>query len=78
MPNGATLGNVTTIDNCLSVVSCHQDLRENYKIHVTKLNFTVWNSRENSFTGAYACVDSVESVPLGSVRGRPPRSSYRR
>jgi len=65
MPNGATLGNLTTIDNDLAVVSCNQDLRESYKIHATKLDFTVWNSRENSFTGAYACVDSVNFVNLG-------------
>ena len=72
MPNGATLGNMTTIDNMFSVVGCHQDLRENYRLHVTNLNFTVWNSRENSFTGTYACVDSVESVPLGSATQPTP------
>ena len=72
MPNGATLGNVKTVDNWLSVVSCNQDLRETYKIHATKLDFTVWNSNENSFTGAYACVDSVVSLPLGSARQPSP------
>jgi len=65
MPNGATLGNVRTLDNDLSVVSCNQDLRESYIIHATKLDFTVWNSFENSFTGAYACVDSISTVNLG-------------
>lgn len=72
MPNGSTLGSVSTIDNWLSVVSCHQDLRENYKIHATKLDFTVWNSNENSFTGAFACVDSIVSVPLGSAEQPSP------
>src|SRR5205823_2716205 len=68
MPNGATLGNLTTIDNDLAVVSCNQDLRETYVIHGTKLDFTVWNSFENSFTGAYVCVDSVDFVNLGVGR----------
>src|SRR5437588_3717206 len=68
MPNGATLGNLTTIDNNLAVVSCNQDLRETYVLHLTKLDFTVWNSFENSFTGAYACVDSVNTVNLDSDR----------
>jgi hypothetical protein len=64
MPNGASLGNMTTVSNSLSVVSCNQDLRESYQLHVTKLDFTVWNSNEQSYTGAYKCVDSVETVPL--------------
>lgn len=73
MPNGASLGNLTTLDNDLSVVSCHQDLRERYNIHATKLEFTVWNSNEVSFTGAYACVDSVATVPLGTAdQPNPP------
>ena len=33
-------------------------------MHLTKLLFTVWNSREQDFTGTYACVDSVFTVPL--------------
>jgi hypothetical protein len=64
MPNGATLGNLRTLNNTLAVVSCNQDLRESYRIHTTKLDFTVWNSLENSFTGAYYCADSVTSVNL--------------
>jgi hypothetical protein len=64
MPNGASLGNMTTVSNSLSVVSCNQDLRESYQLHVTKLDFTVWNSNEQSYTGAYKCVDSVATVPL--------------
>jgi len=66
MPNGASLGSLKTDDNWLSVSGCLQDLRETYDIHATKLDFTVWNSSENSFTGAYACVDSVSSVGLGT------------
>ncbi|MBC8018446.1 MAG: hypothetical protein H7X83_08015, partial [Verrucomicrobia bacterium] len=66
MPNGATLGNLTTTRNVLTVVSCNQDLRQDYVLHLTKLQFTVWNSFESSFTGAYICVDSVHSVALGA------------
>lgn len=72
MPNGATLGTVTTIDNNLSVASCHQDLREKYRIHYTKLEFTVWNSNENSFTGSHVCVDSVATVALDHSQTHPP------
>jgi hypothetical protein len=67
MPNGAKLGNLTTLDNGLSVVSCNQDLRESYNLHLTKLDFTVWNSAEQSYSGAYACVDSVETFGLNGT-----------
>ena len=56
MPNGATLNGVRTIDNDLSVVSCNQDLRQDFVLHFTKLKFTEWNVNENSFTGTYICV----------------------
>jgi hypothetical protein len=65
MPNGARLDGVTTIDNDLSVVSCNQDLRQDFMLHTTKLKFTIWNVNENSFTGTWICVDSVTSVDLG-------------
>jgi len=64
MPNGATLGNLSTINNNLAVSGCNQDLRETYELHRTKLDFTVWNSFENSFTGAWSCADGVETVAL--------------
>jgi hypothetical protein len=65
MPNGAVLDGLVTHANVLTVVSCNQDLRQNFKLHLTKLTFTVWNSFESSFTGAHICVDSVNSVHLG-------------
>jgi hypothetical protein len=65
MPNGATLNGVRTIDNDLSVVSCNQDLRQDFTLHTTKLKFTLWNVNENSFTGTYICVDSVTTVFFG-------------
>jgi hypothetical protein len=64
MGNGATLGNLTTAENDLHVVSCYQDLRQDYKLHLTKLQFTVWNANEDKFTGAYQCVNSVNTVQL--------------
>ena len=64
-PTGSRLDNVYTIDNDLSLVSCNQDLRQDFLLHLTKLQFTVWNSNENMYTGAYVCVDSVEKVGLG-------------
>jgi hypothetical protein len=76
MANGGTLGNTTAINNTLSVASCNQDLREQYTIHTTKLDFTVWNSDEDSFSGAYACVDSVESVTLGSSKTMVDGSNF--
>jgi hypothetical protein len=68
-PNGATdpSGLITTHDNDLSVVSCNQDLRQDFVLHLTKLQFTSWNANENSFTGTYNCVDSVETVGLSSA-----------
>jgi hypothetical protein len=65
MPNRAQLGGLQTYANFLTVVSCNQDLRQDFDLHLTKLQFTVWNSREVSFTGAFICVDSVNSVFLG-------------
>ncbi|QGM44895.1 hypothetical protein [Methylocystis heyeri] len=64
MPNGATLGRLSTGGNYLAVASCNQDLRQDYKVHTTKLLFTVWNSLEQSYTGSYFCADSVTFVPL--------------
>jgi hypothetical protein len=64
MPNGATLGNVTTLDNSLSVVSCNQDLKQDFSLYLTKLQYFTWNSHENSYGPSYQCVDSVETVGL--------------
>jgi hypothetical protein len=67
-PNAATdpTGTITTQDNDLSVVSCNQDLRQDFVLHLTKLQFTVWNANENSFTGSYECIDSVQTVGLAA------------
>lgn len=64
MPNGATLGRLSTGGNYIAVASCNQDLKQDYRVHTTKLLFTVWNSLEQSYTGSYICADSVTFVPL--------------
>jgi hypothetical protein len=64
MPNGAELGGITAVRNDLAVVSCWQDLRERYRINTTKLEFTIWNSLEHSFTGTHYCADSITSLRL--------------
>jgi hypothetical protein len=64
MPNGATLSNLTTTENDLHVVSCYQDLRENYQLHLTQLQFTVSNANGVQFDGAVQCVGSVNTVQL--------------
>jgi hypothetical protein len=60
-----------TADNDLSLVSCNQDLRQDFKLHLTKLQFTVWNANETMYTGAYVCVDSVEKVGLSPEDAKP-------
>ena len=69
-PNRASLGNVTTLDNTLSVVSCNQDLRQDFVINLTKLQYTVWNANENSFEGSWQCADSVQTVGLDDLNAR--------
>ena len=68
MPNGSYLGpqyNVLyTLDNDLAVSICNQDLRQDFNLHITKLQFTTWNELENSFTGAYVCADSTDDEGL--------------
>jgi len=63
-PGGASLGGVKYIDNDLSVMGCNQDLRQDFNIHLTKLQFLIWNEHENSFSGTYQCADSVKTFGL--------------
>lgn len=66
MPNGAKLGNITTLDNDIHVASCNEDLRQDYVLNLTKLLFTTWDSHEHSYTGSFQCVDSVNTVGLST------------
>lgn len=62
-PGGATFstgrGNVNYLDNNLAVASCNQDLRQDFLLRLTKLQFAIWNSQQTKFTGTYICSDSV-------------------
>jgi hypothetical protein len=84
-PNGSTSseGPVTglnpflgTLHNDLSLVSCNQDLRQDFFLHLTKAQFIVWNADENSFTGAFECIDSVQTIPLGVNSIMTARSNF--
>jgi hypothetical protein len=55
----------------LSVLSCNQDLRQDFILHLTKLKLEVWNEQEVKLTGAYECSDSVKSFPLVSADVAP-------
>lgn len=69
-PNRSTLGvspdRVITLDNDLSVVSCNQDLRQDPVLHLTMAQFTVWSADETSYTGTWACIDSIATIGLDS------------
>jgi hypothetical protein len=62
VPVGPTL--IRNNENYLGVISCNQDLRQDYALHYTKLEFTVWNEFESKFTGAYECSDGYHFLPL--------------
>jgi hypothetical protein len=77
-PGGATFstgrGNATYLDNNLAVASCNQDLRQDFLLDLTKLQFGIWNSKQTKFTGTYICSDSVlefgldpQDAPAGLV-----------
>ena len=69
------LGGVTYKDNDLSVSSCSQDLRQDFKINLTKIQFTVWNAFEENFTGAWQCSDSVLTFGLDDPADYVPVNS---
>jgi hypothetical protein len=67
-PAGATVENNADTqfvgDSYLSVLSCNQDLRQDYTPHYTKLQYQVWNEQEVKFTGAYECSDGYKWTTL--------------
>jgi len=42
------------------------------------LQFTIWNANENSYTGSYQCIDSVDTVAFGAAdsTGMVARSNF--
>jgi len=69
------LGGVTYKDNDLSISSCSQDLRQDFNINLTKIQFTVWNAFEENFTGAWQCMDSVLTFGLDDPADYVPVNS---
>lgn len=68
MPNGASLSPISSTANFFGFSGCNQDLRQDYRVYRTKLQFEkVWNSNEQGFSGSYYCADSVGSLGLGGT-----------
>jgi hypothetical protein len=61
---GSGAGTEIVTENILSVLSCNQDLKQDFTPHFTKLQFQVWNEQEVKFTGAYECSDGHKWLPL--------------
>jgi hypothetical protein len=74
VPVGPTVA--TNDDNWLSVIACNQDLKQDYKFHFTKLEFTVWNEEESKFTGAYECSDGYHFFALTTTDVSPEYFTY--
>jgi len=67
MSNGSVLGNLATLQSTIRGVGCYQDLRQDFEVHLTKLQFEIWNSLEEDFGLAYQCVDSVFTAELDNL-----------
>jgi hypothetical protein len=67
-PAGATLdsggGAINVHSNDLSIVSCNQDLRQDFTPYWTKLELTSWNEYEVKFTGAWECSNGYHFFDL--------------
>jgi hypothetical protein len=61
---GSGAGTESVGTSVLSALSCNQDLRQDFILHLTKLKLEVWNEQEVKFTGAYECADSTKWLPL--------------
>jgi hypothetical protein len=61
---GSGAGTEFVSTSVLSVLSCNQDLRQDFILHLTKLKLEVWNEQEVKLTGAYECADSTKWLPL--------------
>lgn len=56
----------------IDISSCKQDLRQDYNINITKLQFDVWRYDETRYTGAYDCANSFYEGALESNVAKPP------
>ena len=71
-PAGQTItGGADVLQNRLALASCYQDLRQDYNIYITKLNFEIWNIAETKFGGSsiWDCADSWHETILGIQPG---------
>jgi hypothetical protein len=49
----------------VSVANCHEDLRQDWDAHITKLTYKIWNANEVSYTGAHECMGAWYESDLG-------------
>jgi hypothetical protein len=56
----------------IDISSCKQDLRQDFNINITKLQFDVWRYDETRYTGAYDCANSFYEGALESAVSKPP------
>jgi hypothetical protein len=61
---GSGAGSEFVGGNALAVLSCNQDLRQDFIPHFTKLKLEVWNEQEVKLTGAYECSDGSKTFEL--------------
>jgi hypothetical protein len=63
---GSGAGTELVRESVLSVLTCKQDLRQDFRLYLTKLQLQVWNEQEVKLTGAHECADSTKWFPLAS------------
>ncbi|HMK88497.1 MAG TPA: hypothetical protein VK446_02530, partial [Methylocystis sp.] len=63
-PGGSPVPVIGALDNAVSFSSCQQDLRQDFALHPTKIQFETWNSEETDHGLSWFCADSVETIPL--------------
>jgi hypothetical protein len=63
---GSGAGAELVSENLLSVLTCKQDLRQDFRLYITKLQLQVWNEQEVKLTGAHECADSTKWFTLAS------------
>jgi hypothetical protein len=63
---GSGAGTELVGENVLSVLTCKQDLKQDFRIYITKLQLQVWNEQEVKFTGAHECADSTKWFTLAT------------
>jgi hypothetical protein len=61
---GSGAGSESVEESFLGVLSCNQDLRQDFIPHFTKLQLQVWNEQEVKLTGAYECSDGAKLFGL--------------